>query len=118
MSAEIKFCGLTRPQDAELAVELGASYVGVIFAGGPRMLTIERAIEVLDRVPERVSRVGVFAEQTADEIGRVADRLGLDVVQLHSTSDAARIDALRRGTGAKVWSVCRVTGSLLPPGLD
>ena len=39
MPPDIKFCGLTRAEDADCAAELGAAYVGVIFAGGPRLLT-------------------------------------------------------------------------------
>ena len=111
---EIKFCGLTRPEDAECAVSLGAWYVGVIFAGGPRMLTLERAMEVLAVVPSTVTRVGVFADQTPDEITRAADWLQLGVVQLHGDSSSGRIAAIRADFEGDVWPVCRVAGSSLP----
>ena len=88
---EIKFCGLTRPADADYAVGLGASYVGVIFAGGPRLLAVSRAAEVLSGVPGSVQRVGVFGDQTPDEIADIAARLSLSVVQLHGTADLARL---------------------------
>lgn len=112
--AEIKFCGLTRPEDAEQAASLGASYVGVIFAGGPRNLTPERASDVLAAVSRDVQRVGVFADQTADEIAALANRLGLDVVQLHANSSATRIAAIRAQFGGKIWPVCRVAEPPLP----
>ena len=112
--AEIKFCGLTRAEDAAYAAELGATYTGVIFAGGPRMLTIERAAGVFAGVPRRVKRVGVFADQTAAEIAATAIHLGLDVVQLHGAFDCARIDELRARFDGDVWSVCRIAGSALP----
>ena len=51
VTAEVKFCGLTRAEDADVAVSLGASYVGVIFAGGPRSLTVRQAINVLAVAP-------------------------------------------------------------------
>lgn len=114
MRPEIKFCGLTRTGDAEHAASLGASYVGVIFAGGPRNLTPERAADVLAAVPRAVQRVGVFADQTADDIAEVANRLGLDVVQLHGNSSAARIAAIRAQFGGKIWPVCRVAEPPLP----
>ncbi|MDB4876102.1 MAG: hypothetical protein JWM41_2548 [Gemmatimonadetes bacterium] len=114
MSAEIKFCGLTRPDDAAQAAELGAAFVGVIFAGGPRNLTVERAAEVLRDVPRTVRRVGVFAEQSTDEIARAADTLALGVVQLHGASGAVRIAALRRVFHGEIWPVVRVTGGKLP----
>jgi phosphoribosylanthranilate isomerase len=114
VSVEIKFCGLTRPEDAEFAAELRAGYVGVIFAGGPRMLTLDRAMEVLAGVPRAIGRVGVFADQSADEIARAADWLQLDVVQLHGASGAERIADIRRDFSGQIWPVCRVAGSTLP----
>ena len=114
MTVEIKFCGLTRPQDARHAASLGASYVGVIFAGGPRMLTPERATEVLQNVPGGVRRVGVFADQSPAEVARIVDTVGLDVVQLHGATDARRLDDLRGMVSASIWPVVRVSGNQLP----
>jgi len=114
VTVEIKFCGLTRPQDAMHAASLGASYVGVIFAGGPRMLTPERAAEVLHDVPRGVRRVGVFADQSAAEVARIVDAVGLDVVQVHGATDARRLDDLRGALSAAIWPVIRVAGTQLP----
>jgi len=114
---EIKFCGLTRAEDARAAVALGAAYVGVIFAGGPRSLTVDRAADVLADVPPTVSRVGVFAEQEAEDIASVATRLQLHVVQLHGRASADRIAAIRRGFSGDVWPVVRVLGAL-PNNVD
>lgn len=115
--AGIKFCGLTRPEDALLAAELGAGYVGVILASGPRLLTAERAREVLAPVPTGVRRVGVVGSQNLDEIGALVDRAGLDVVQLHSARTAAELRELRQRTGAELWAVVRVAGAELPEQL-
>lgn len=115
---EIKFCGLTREEDAEYAAELGADYLGVIFAGGPRMLTVKRAMEVLAPVGMHWRRVGVFGDQSADEIARAADWLQLSVVQLHGDSTAERIAAIRRDYEGAIWTVCRVAGAGLPSGVD
>ncbi len=114
---EIKFCGLTRPEDAEFAVELGADYTGVIFAGGPRMLTLERSMEVLAGVPTS-RRVGVFGDQSVDEIARAADWAQLHVVQLHGEATRERVAAIRRDFSGEIWTVCRVGGDTLPPTLD
>jgi phosphoribosylanthranilate isomerase len=115
---EIKFCGLTRAEDAMQAVALGAAYVGVIFAGGPRMLTIERASDVLASVPASVKRVGVFGDQSAEDIVRATEQLGLGVIQLHGAFDAVRLDTLRRSGAADIWTVCRVEGATLPVTLS
>ncbi len=112
MAVDIKFCGLTRAQDAEYAATLGAKYVGVIFAGGPRQLTAELARDVLRSVPLEVGRVGVFAEQPTDDIARAASIAGLSVVQLHANASRERIDEIRERVGVEVWPVVRVTGAL------
>jgi phosphoribosylanthranilate isomerase len=114
---EIKFCGLTRPEDAEVAVDLAADYTGVIFAGGPRMLTLERAMEVLSVVPIS-RRVGVFGDQSVDEITKAADWAQLQVIQLHGATTRERIDAIRSDFSGEIWAVCRVAGAALPPSVD
>ena len=115
--AELKYCGLTRPGDAAFAGELGAAYLGVIFAGGPRMLSVERAAEVLDGCTTEAQRVGVFGAVGADEIGRTARAARLDVVQLHGDPTPADVAGVRTATAARVWAVVRVTDAL-PPEVD
>ena len=112
--AEIKFCGMTRPEDASYAAMLGAHYVGVIFADGPRTLTLERAQVIMDGLPRRVARVGVFARQSPTEIAETAGRLELDVVQLHGDPTADIIADVRALWSGRVWAVQRVAGADLP----
>jgi phosphoribosylanthranilate isomerase len=114
VDTEIKFCGLTRRDDANHAAALGAAYVGVIFAGGPRVLTPDRARDVLDDIPDSVQRVGVFANQSDDEIERAVDIVDLDVVQLHSEWDPQRVRRLVQRLDREVWPVVRVEGTNLP----
>jgi phosphoribosylanthranilate isomerase len=116
--SDIKFCGLTREEDAEYAADLGATYLGVIFAGGPRMLTVKRAMEVFAPVGMRRLRVGVFGDQSADEIARAADWLQLSVVQLHGDTTPERIAAIRRDYDGLIWTVCRVAGAGLPSHVE
>jgi phosphoribosylanthranilate isomerase len=112
VAVDIKFCGLTRAYDAEYAAALGAKYVGVIFAGGPRHVTPERARDVLRNVPSAVRRVGVFAEQSTDDIARTVRIAGLNVVQLHSNASSVRVEDIRAVAGVEVWPVLRVTDAL------
>jgi phosphoribosylanthranilate isomerase len=111
---DIKFCGLTRAEDAEQAVALGAAYVGVILAGGPRQVTPARAAEILADVPASVRRVGVFGDHTADVIACVADGARLDVVQIHGSHDARRVSDLRRLFRGQIWRVLRLGPTPLP----
>lgn len=80
----IKICGLTRLDDAQLAVDLGADAVGFVFwPGSPRCITPERAGLIVAALPRFVTAVGVFVNQPPDQIRRVVDEVGLGAVQLH-----------------------------------
>ncbi|MHB1136153.1 MAG: phosphoribosylanthranilate isomerase [Coriobacteriia bacterium] len=103
----IKICGLTRPEDAAVAVAAGADALGVIFAPSKRRVTLEQAAAVFAAVPPLVARVGVFVDAHADEVWEAVSRLGLTAVQFHGdeapeTCAAAPvpvIKALRVGPG-------------------
>jgi phosphoribosylanthranilate isomerase len=115
----IKFCGLTRARDTAVAVELGAAYVGVIFAGGPRQLDVRRAREVFAPADgTTVSRVGVFGPQSPNEVTDVAYDLGLQVVQLHTDRTATEVEQICRDVGRDVWAVARIAGSEIPDHID
>ena len=116
MAVEVKICGLTRSGDAEFADAAGASYLGVIFAGGPRQRAPEAARSTL--AGRRARKVGVFGAQREDEIASIAQLVGLDVVQLHGDCDVARVTAVRAATGLEIWSVVRTSSGILPEGTE
>lgn len=112
---EVKFCGLTRAEDTTVAVSLAARYVGVVFAGGPRHLSEDHARAVLAVVDRSgVRKVGVFAAQLPAEIGRIAQELSLDVVQLNGNASRQFLDEVRRVFPGDVWQTLRVTADQLP----
>ena len=110
---QAKICGLTRSTDAQLAAASGADFLGVIFAGGVRMQTIESARSIFQDTGA-ARRVGVFGEQSLAEIEDAARRLELDVVQLHLASSVAAIEAIRDRLNVVVWPVLRIEGTRLP----
>jgi phosphoribosylanthranilate isomerase len=111
---DVKFCGMTRAEDAAYAASLGARYVGVIFAESPRHLTDDRAREVLAPVPLGVSRVGVFGDAKPEQIADRAQRLDLDVVQLHGDPKPRTIARVRRKWRGQVWAVQRIASAIVP----
>ena len=112
MHVEVKVCGLTRASDARAAASLGARYIGVIFAGGPRSLDADEARAVLDGGGATVSRVGVFGRTDARTIAVAVERARLDIVQLHADPTADEVRTIREESGAHVWAVVRVDGPL------
>ena len=116
MATDIKICGLTRSVDAEYADAAGVEYLGVIFAGGPRERMPMQARDTL--AGRRARKVGVFAEQAEDVVAAFVETAGLDVVQLHGTVDAERVERVRAATGKEVWAVVRTADGHLPASVD
>jgi phosphoribosylanthranilate isomerase len=113
--AKVKFCGMTRAQDAALAGEIGANYVGVVFADGPRRVTAAKGREILDAAGSRVKRVGVFGTNSPEEIEKASGEARLDIVQLHADPTSADIRAVRLKFKGEVWAAIRISGSHIPP---
>ena len=111
--AEVKFCGLTRGEDAALGASLGAAYLGAIFAGGPRLRTAAEARALFDAaaIAGPARRVGVFGSQAVPDIVTIAREAGLDVVQLHAGAGAGVVREIRRHFGGEVWRVFRLRGA-------
>jgi phosphoribosylanthranilate isomerase len=97
----IKICGITSAQDALLAASLGADYVGVIFAESPRRVSVERALEIRDAVPG-VLLVGVFRNQSLDEVVSITRAARVDLVQLHGDESPEFCSEVQKQTGKPV----------------
>ena len=82
----IKICGITNSADAELAIELGASAIGLIFAPSKREVTIAQAVDLVRTLRGRVEVVGVFKELRS--VRAVHDAVGLDRAQIHVPGDS------------------------------
>lgn len=82
-SPQIKVCGLTREEDLELALELGADYCGfIVYPKSPRGLSYERAAELAALAPQG-KRVAVDVETDIDDLKRLRE-LGFDYFQIHT----------------------------------
>ncbi|MFA6002011.1 MAG: phosphoribosylanthranilate isomerase [Thermoleophilia bacterium] len=107
----VKICGLTRPEDAALAVSLGAWALGVIFAPeSPRRVGRKQAAAVLEPAAAGVERVGVFVNAGLDEIVETARACGLTVLQLHGDESPDECLDVGRLTGCLVIKALRVAG--------
>ncbi|MDE3151021.1 MAG: phosphoribosylanthranilate isomerase [Gemmatimonadota bacterium] len=105
---------MTRAADARTAAELGADYVGVVFAGGPRRQDAASASPIFAALPPSVQRVGVFGVDVLAQSADQAKRLGLSVIQLHGDPTADQVAALREQWSGKIWASVRVVGAELP----
>jgi phosphoribosylanthranilate isomerase len=104
-----KICGLTRLEDAELAVEVGAWALGLIlWDRSPRRCGLPEAERIARTLRRRAEVCGVFVNATLDEVAGAADALGLTMVQLHGDEGPAFCAEIARRTGAKVVKAARV----------
>ena len=85
MSTRVKICGIIRLEDAQLAVELGATALGFNFyPPSPRYIAPASARRIVGKLPPFVVPVGVFADETEDEhVAGIAEQAGVSVVQMH-----------------------------------
>jgi phosphoribosylanthranilate isomerase len=91
----VKICGITCPEDAEVAVEAGASAVGFVLAPSPRRLDTARAGSIRRLLPASVAAVGVFVDAGLPAVIAAVDALGLDGVQFQGSEPDEEIVALR-----------------------
>jgi phosphoribosylanthranilate isomerase len=111
---KVKFCGMTRPQDAAIGAEIGASYIGVVFADGPRRVIPSQARKIFEAAGKRVKHVGVFGTNDPDEIARTADETHLDVVQLHNDPTTYDLKQIRGKFKGEIWAAIRIAGAHIP----
>jgi phosphoribosylanthranilate isomerase len=118
----VKICGITRPQDAERAVVLGATAIGFIFwPSSPRRVGLEAARSIGRLVPASVLKVGVFVDAPAAELARTVGEAGLDAVQLHGSEspdlvrglEARVIKAVALGSPDAEAQIAQWTGTTL-----
>ena len=80
-----KICGITNLDDANVAVENGASAIGFIFyEKSPRTISINNAKSISKHLPKTIARVGVFVNHEKDFINEAISEVPLDMIQLHS----------------------------------
>ena len=105
----IKFCGITRPDDAREAARLGAWAIGLNhWEPGARRCDPAVAVEIGAEFRRQLEVVGVFVNAKLDEIASAVEDEGLTMVQLHGYEGAAFCREVARRTGCPVIKAMRV----------
>lgn len=105
----VKVCGMTRLEDAELAASLGAWGIGfILWPGSKRHVDPAVAAGIARVMRRQVELVGVFVNQPLDEVAGMVDVLGLTHVQLHGDEGPSFCQAVSQRTGAKVIKAARI----------
>ena len=94
---KVKICGMTNLKDVKVAVDGGVDAVGFIFyKKSPRSVTMQAVREIVLELPPFVDSVGVFVNETAEQINKISDHCKLDRVQLHGDESPAFCKKIRR----------------------
>lgn len=102
----VKICGITNQDDAEAAVEAGASALGFNFwRDSPRYISPTGASLIIEKIGRVVLHVGVFVDELPETIAKIALQASLNVAQLHGESKCAALPA---------WRACSVGHALDP----
>lgn len=104
-----KICGITRHEDAELAVELGAWAIGMIrWPGSPRACDPAVAAGIVRALRRQVACVGVFVNPTLDELAGAAEQIGFSHLQLHGDEGPIFCGEAARRTGCQIIKAVRI----------
>lgn len=89
MRTRVKICGITRRQDAEFAVEMGADALGLVFyPPSPRAISIAQAKEIVSGLPPFVSIVALFVDADPNEVYACINELPMVMLQFHGDESA------------------------------
>lgn len=104
---KVKICGITNLDDAMVAAEAGADYLGfIVFPKSPRNVAPETIREITAQLPGNVMKVGVFVNPEPELVDEVVGHCGIDIVQLHGDEPPEYASRYPRD---KVWKAVHLT---------
>ncbi len=109
MAVAVKICGCSTPDAVAAAAAGGASYVGFVFyPPSPRAVSTERAATLARLAPERMKRVALMVDPDDELVRLVANRVALDLIQLHGSETPARVAAIKALAGLPAMKAIKV----------
>ena len=114
---KVKMCGISKVETIPAVVEAKPDYMGLVFAPSKRQVTVDQAKILIEELHKQcinhydtkvVKTVGVFVNETLDNLVRIADTANLDAVQLHGDEDETFIQSLKERTNVEVWKAIQI----------
>ena len=107
---KVKICGITNLEDALLSAKFGADALGFNFyEKSPRYITPENAREIIEQLPAKVLKVGVFVNESLEKIVEIAAVAKLDALQLHGEETPEFASELKLKTNLEIIKAFRVS---------
>ena len=112
---KVKICGITNLEDALLSAKFGADALGFNFyAKSPRYIAPEKAREIIEQLPAKVLKVGVFVNESLEKIVEIAAIAKLDALQLHGEETPEFARELKAKTNLEIIKAFRVSSEFKP----
>lgn len=106
---KVKICGIRNLEDAQHAIACGADMIGFnFFPGSKRYVDEGYAESIVERLVKPVIKVGVFVNQSVEDIVYADGVAELDILQLHGDESPSFVDTLRNETESQIIKVFRV----------
>ena len=121
---KVKMCGISKVETIPAVVEAKPDYMGLVFALSKRQVTVDQAKTLVEELHKQyatrynsgaeqstndeIKTVGVFVNETLDNLVKIATEANLDAVQLHGDEDEAFIQSLKERTNVEVWKAVQI----------
>lgn len=127
---KIKMCGISKIETIPAIVDAKPDYMGLVFAPSKRQVTVDQAKTLVEELhkqyvnrynrdaeqysnqtlihQEFIKTVGIFVNETLDNLVTIATEVNLDAVQLHGDEDEAFIQSLKERTNVEVWKAVQI----------
>ena len=112
----IKICGITNRKEIGFLNKYLPEYVGFVFAKSRRQVSTEQAVELVTGLALIIKRAGIFVDDDVEQVATIAERAGLDAVQLHGNENGQYTRVLRSllKPGTEIWKAIRMDAEHLP----
>lgn len=107
---KVKICGIKSLADVNIANKFQPDYIGFVFAPSKRQITIATAKQLDKSLNKQIKRVGVFANNSFEEIKHIVKNININVIQLHGDEDNEFISKLRT-LNLPIWQAIKVQSS-------
>ena len=121
---KVKMCGISKVETIPAVVEAKPDYMGLVFAPSKRQVTVDQAKTLVEELHrgyaqkygsdtehdknDTIKTVGVFVNETVDNLVTIANEANLDAVQLHGDEDETFIQSLKERTNVEVWKAIQI----------
>ena len=121
---KVKMCGISKVETIPAVVEAKPDYMGLVFASSKRQVTVDQAKTLVEELHKQYTKrynngaeqsnndeiktVGVFVNETLDNLVSIATEANLDVVQLHGDEDEAFIQSIKERSNVEVWKAVQI----------